>query len=586
MADYYSILSRTVSGLPANNADNRKLVYAKARAAIDRQLRAINPPPTDDAIARQMESLEAAIERIESENRAAVPVPTAPPQRPVQTPAPQRPAAAPAPAPEARVAAPVQPRPPVREQVPPQQRPATPVPPAASRPLAGSAQPVRTGAPDPFGASRAQPQAPARPAQAPQQVQPVPRPASPRGEPPPYDSSLDAVVDIDRTARPRPSPQTRRRSTLEAPARSSSALTMVVITIFILGLIAGGGYALWRNSESLLALVGMGSEPSSQAQPAADPAADPTAGQGETANADAANGKQDARLGGDAANATDTAEDGTPPPDAATAGQPAAAADTDAASQVPLPGTDAAANSEAQAQAETPQVRPVEDPAANGTQVAAVPQQAETAGAAAGGAATEQANAAPAIGQKAYLYEEGAAGSGATRDDAAVVWTLEQLSPADGFPPEPVIKGKVEVPGRGLVMDITIKRNVDEALPASHIIELYFEAPPDFSGGNIENVARFVMKASEQARGEGLVAVPAKIDTGYFLIALNNLEQAMATNKRLLVESSWIDIPLGYTTKRRALVTLEKGAIGDKVFKEAFAAWDNAPAAASTGQQQ
>ena len=59
----------------------------------------------------------------------------------------------------------------------------------------------------------------------------------------------------------------------------------------------------------------------------------------------------------------------------------------------------------------------------------------------------------------------------------------------------------------------------------------------------------------------------------------------MATNKRLLTESSWIDIPLGYTTKRRALVTLEKGAIGDSVFKEAFAAWDKAPAATATGQQ-
>jgi hypothetical protein len=374
---------------------------------------------------------------------------------------------------------------------------------------------------------------------------------------------------------------------------------MVVVTVLILGLIAGGGYALWRNSESLLSLVGMGGEPASKAQPAAEAAADTAAGQGGTANGDAGNSKQDARLGGDAADATDTAEDGTPPPDAAAEGQAPASADTNTASQAPLPGTDAATSSAAQAQPEAPQVRPVEDnaaagnAAADGTQVASAPQAAAPAdtaadgtGDAAGGAATEQAPAAPAIGQKAYLYEEGAAGSGATRDDAAVVWTLEQIPPADGFPPEPVIKGKVEVPGRGLVMDITIKRNVDEALPASHIIELYFEAPPDFSGGNIENVARFVMKANEQARGEGLVAVPAKIDTGYFLIALNNLEQAMATNKRLLTESSWIDIPLGYTTKRRALVTLEKGAIGDKVFKEAFAAWDKAPAAAAAGQQQ
>jgi hypothetical protein len=567
MADYYSILSRTVSGLPANTAENRKLVYAKARAAIDRQLRAINPPPTDDAIARQMEALEAAIERIESENLAAA--------API---APQRSAPAALPA-EARPAAPAQQRPPMREQVPAPQRPAAAAPQAAQRPLAGSSQPVRNVAPEAFPGQRPQQQAAPRPIQPAQQVQPMPRPAAPRSEPPPYDSSLDAVADVDRSARPRPSPQTRRRSTIDPPARSSSALTMVVVTLLILGLIAGGGYALWRNSGSLLALVGMGGDTAQPAQPAADAAGEPTTGQGETANADAANGKQDARLGGDAADATDTAEDGTPPPDTAAAQQAGEQAQADASTQLPLPGTEAAASAEAVAPAEAPQVRPVEDPAASGTQVAAAPAQPDPA------ASEGQAAAAPAIGQKAYLYEEGAAGSGATRDDAAVVWSLEQLPPADGLPPEPVIKGKVEVPGRGLVMDITIKRNVDEALPASHIIELYFEAPPDFSGGNIENVARFVMKASEQARGEGLVAVPAKIDTGYFLIALNNLEQAMATNKRLLIESSWIDIPLGYTTKRRALVTLEKGAIGDNVFKEAFAVWDKAPAAAATGQQ-
>jgi hypothetical protein len=188
------------------------------------------------------------------------------------------------------------------------------------------------------------------------------------------------------------------------------------------------------------------------------------------------------------------------------------------------------------------------------------------------------------LSYKAYLYEEGAEGSGATRDEANVIWSFEKVSSADGFPPELVIKGKVEVPSRKLMLDLTITRNVDNALPASHIIEIYIETPPDFSGGSIENIARFVMKASEQARGEGLVAVPAKIDKNYFLLALNNLEQAVATNMRLLTESSWIDIPMGYATKQRALITIEKGAIGDALFREAIAAWAEAAATAQTQQ--
>ena len=175
----------------------------------------------------------------------------------------------------------------------------------------------------------------------------------------------------------------------------------------------------------------------------------------------------------------------------------------------------------------------------------------------------------PAIAQKAYLYEEGGANGAASRSDAAIMWTLAQEAPSPGQPAEAVVKGRLDIPGNPLSMVITIKRNTDEGLPASHIIELNFE------GGEIDNVARFVMKASEQARGEGLVAVPAKIDTGYFLIALNNLPQAVETNSKLLLDSDWIDILLGYATGRRALVTLEKGVIGEKVFREAFEDWKN-----------
>ena len=38
----------------------------------------------------------------------------------------------------------------------------------------------------------------------------------------------------------------------------------------------------------------------------------------------------------------------------------------------------------------------------------------------------------------------------------------------------------------------------------------------------------------------------------------------------------WIDIPLGYQTGRRALITLEKGVPGERVFNEVFSAWESA----------
>ena len=178
-------------------------------------------------------------------------------------------------------------------------------------------------------------------------------------------------------------------------------------------------------------------------------------------------------------------------------------------------------------------------------------------------------------GEKAFLYEEGFGTNGASRDDGAISWTLANEPPEDGAAPEAVIKGVMEVPARGLQLNLTIKRNVDAALPASHIIELFFAVPPGFSGGNIDQISRFVMKSTEQARGESLVGVPARIDAGYFLIALNNLEQAQQTNLGLLETANWIDVPITYLTGRRGLVTLEKGTAGKKVFSDALADWRN-----------
>ncbi len=203
------------------------------------------------------------------------------------------------------------------------------------------------------------------------------------------------------------------------------------------------------------------------------------------------------------------------------------------------------------------------------SEVAATEDEAATAD------STGQASTAPVISQTAALYEEGGSISETTADNGSVVWSTIKESPGDGFPPESAIRAQVEIPTRGLVMLMTIKRNVDVSLPASHLIELVFSVPDGFSGGKVEDVRRFLMKSSENARGEPLVAVPAKIDSGLFIIALNNLQQAVDSNLSLMEQSEFVDIPIGYTTGKRAMLTLEKGAQGAKVFGDALNSWKN-----------
>ena len=68
--------------------------------------------------------------------------------------------------------------------------------------------------------------------------------------------------------------------------------------------------------------------------------------------------------------------------------------------------------------------------------------------------------------------------------------------------------------------------------------------------------------------------IPAKIAPGYFYIALDNLPTARERNVELLRTSKYVDIPIEYVTGRRALVSLEKGVTGERVFAQALAAWE------------
>jgi len=179
----------------------------------------------------------------------------------------------------------------------------------------------------------------------------------------------------------------------------------------------------------------------------------------------------------------------------------------------------------------------------------------------------------PAGTQKMFLYEERLGQSAPTAIEGNVAWSVKEESPGGDAKPEPVVQAQINVPERGLTALMTIKRNADSSLPASHVIEFVFSLPENFEGGSIESVQRVAMKRNEQDRGDPLIAVPAKITEDFHMIALNDFPEAVATNTELLRSRSWIDIPLTYRNGRRALLTLEKGPGGSEAFTKAMQAW-------------
>ncbi|TPW30909.1 hypothetical protein FJU08_09580 [Martelella alba] len=181
---------------------------------------------------------------------------------------------------------------------------------------------------------------------------------------------------------------------------------------------------------------------------------------------------------------------------------------------------------------------------------------------------------APPVGsaQKMYLYEEQLGQSVPSAFQGTVEWNLKQQNNNTSVP-EPVIEGKMSVPDAKLSGTITIRRNDDPSLPASHLIDISFDLGDGFDGGAIDNLQRISLKETEAARGDPLVAVSAKITDNLYMVALNDFDQARNQNLTLLQDRNWIDIPVTYRNGRRALLTLEKGTTGEAIFDRAIQEW-------------
>ncbi len=182
----------------------------------------------------------------------------------------------------------------------------------------------------------------------------------------------------------------------------------------------------------------------------------------------------------------------------------------------------------------------------------------------------EQAPAeqAAVVGQQALFYEEKGGTETGSVERGNVVWSVIQESPGDGQPEEPAVRATVTMPTSNIQLKMTLRKNTDQSIPASHLIEMVFTVPDDFSGGVIDNVQRITFKDTEQAAGNPLIAVPSKIADNFFIIWLNDAKTAQDTNLSLMRRLQWIDIPLSYRNGRRALISLEKGTPGEKVFTD------------------
>lgn len=346
------------------------------------------------------------------------------------------------------------------------------------------------------------------------------------------------------------------------PKRSSVNLKVIAVAAAVLIVVGGGAYAYWRNQDMINSWVAATIEsltaqvPGQKTPDAAGPeegAKDVTTPETST-QTETPSGTDVASLDGNSTKFTQRLQaDGT---EVDQGPAPAPGGEASAAE-----GKSVAAQTEAGTPQDTAQATPADQPG----NAQPVPEQQT--------ATSPTTQEIPAGTQKMFLYEERLGQTAPTAIEGNVAWSVKEESPGGDAKPEPVVQAQINVPERGLTALMTIKRNADASLPASHVIEFVFSLPENFEGGSIESVQRVAMKRNEQDRGDPLIAVPAKITEDFHMIALNDFPEAVATNTELLRSRSWIDIPLTYRNGRRALLTLDKGPAGTEAFTKAMQAW-------------
>ncbi|MHB2205655.1 histidine kinase [Methylobacterium sp. CM6257] len=190
-------------------------------------------------------------------------------------------------------------------------------------------------------------------------------------------------------------------------------------------------------------------------------------------------------------------------------------------------------------------------------------------------AAASPAEPNVSVAQRAELIEEASAAENAQpmTTPGRVTWRLDTVNGEQGQPLQNAVVATVTIPDAGLTLVMTIQRNLDTTLPASHTVSLAFSQSGNGGARTVQDVGLLQAKDEQNARGSPVSGLPVRVRDNLFLIGLSSLQNDVERNTDLLLHRNWFDLALRYTSGKRAVLTFEKGAAGAQVMQSAFDAW-------------
>jgi hypothetical protein len=167
--------------------------------------------------------------------------------------------------------------------------------------------------------------------------------------------------------------------------------------------------------------------------------------------------------------------------------------------------------------------------------------------------------------QRALLTEEPANAAGSVSFGASVIWRLVEA----GGGVE--IVGNIDIPLEDTRIALAFRKNADETLPASNIVEL--RTSVSRPGEAVSAVGGLVVKGAPDAPGVLLLGSVADMGDGLFWIGLSPVPSDVAFNMQVLATGQFFDLSLTYSSGKQATLTFEKGRSGYPIFQNAVAAW-------------
>jgi hypothetical protein len=574
MADYHSLLMRAVVNLPnAGTPATRGAIYGRARKALLEQLRSLRPPLPESDIEREEKALDAAIAEIEErygsqddaappaaaataatgpagKPGAAPPPKAAPPSAPAQPAAVQRPVAPPAPV----FAAPARP-------------PSQPGAPSQPGPANALVQAAVAQRPPPSAPGRSPPQAPTQPAGRPAAAAPAAatsparsqlaaamatspsygsrtgRAAPPVGAKGGKDEGLPGVAALDPARAVRPN---------KADDGQASGAPPVVAT---------------RHDEPVQSAEapevaaepdrpGLASRPDAEIQRPVAPGADVAKPRPLLWIAAAVVLGVVLAVAGAAILMRQKPQD--------------LAIKAPVETQQPAP-PEASAKIAERVQANAPVPAAPPPPA-----IAPQAGQSNAQGAAPTATTAPETPSAPAApapsaGRAAMLVASADNPQKPAVSLGSTTWSL--IPPAPNQPATVAVKAEADIPDLKMHATMTLRKNTDPTLQATHTIDLKFSFAEGAPITGFKDVGLPQMRKEDSTAAEALTSVKVKISDTYFLIALAKGESDIARNLDLMQTRSWFDFPLLLNDDRIAKVVFQKSPEGQAMLEKAFDAW-------------